>query len=56
MALAIGAVIYLGMWFLVGCIDEERIFLPYAVALVPLICACAIQRFLPAADEVGATL
>jgi len=44
------------MWFLVGCIGEVRIFLPYAVALVPLTCAGAMQRFLPAAEDAPATL
>jgi hypothetical protein len=47
MALAAGSAIYVVLWFVVGCIDEVRIFLPYAVALIPPTCACAMQR-LPA--------
>jgi hypothetical protein len=38
-----GSVIYVAMWLVVGRIEEVRIFLPYAVALVPLTCACALQ-------------
>jgi hypothetical protein len=48
LALAIGSAVYLAMWFVAGKIDEVRIFLPYAVALVPLTCVCAIQRFVSA--------
>jgi len=44
-ALAAGSAIYAVMWFVVGGIDEVRIFLPYGVALVPLTCACAVQQF-----------
>lgn len=46
LALAIGSAIYAAMWFVVGCVDEVRIFLPYALALIPLTCACAMQRFI----------
>jgi hypothetical protein len=45
LALAIGSAVYVAMWGVAGKIDEVRIFLPYAVALVPLTCVCAIQRF-----------
>ncbi|MGA1983650.1 MAG: hypothetical protein ABSG84_14440 [Acidobacteriaceae bacterium] len=45
LALAIGSAIYAVMWFVVGSIDEVRIFLPYALALIPLTCACAMRRF-----------
>jgi hypothetical protein len=44
-ALLAGSAIYLVLWFVVGRIEEVRIFLPFAVALVPLTCACAMERF-----------
>jgi len=46
-----GAVIFLGMWLMVGRIKEVRIFLPFALALVPLTTELAIQRFLPDSVE-----
>lgn len=45
-ALLVGSAIYVAMWTVVGRIEEVRIFLRYAVALVPLTCASAMQRFL----------
>jgi hypothetical protein len=42
-----GAVIFMGMWLLVGRIKEVRIFLPFALALAPLTAELAMQRFLP---------
>ena len=45
-----GSAIYVAMWVVVGRIEEVRIFLPYAVALVPLTCAAALQRFVVAKD------
>ncbi len=42
-----GAVIFMGMWLLVGRIKEVRIFLPFAMALAPLTVELATQRFLP---------
>lgn len=50
MALVTGSAIYVGMWLVLGRIEEVRIFMPYAVALVPLTCACAMQRFAVGAD------
>jgi hypothetical protein len=44
------AVIFLGMWVVVGKIAEVRIFLPFALALAPLTVELAMQRFLPGAD------
>jgi hypothetical protein len=44
------AVIFLGMWVVVGKIAEVRIFLPFALALAPLTAELAMQRFLPGAD------
>jgi hypothetical protein len=41
----LGSAVYLVMWFTVGRIEEVRIFLPYAVALVPLTTECAVRRF-----------
>jgi hypothetical protein len=42
-----GAVIFLGMWVVVGKIAEVRIFMPFALALVPLTVELAMQAFLP---------
>jgi hypothetical protein len=53
-ALVAASAIYLCVWSVVGKIDEVRIFLPYAVALIPAACACAIQRF--PADDPGQEL
>jgi hypothetical protein len=44
------AVIFLGMWVVVGKIAEVRIFLPFALALAPLTVELAMQRFLPGVD------
>jgi len=41
-----GALIFLGMWVTVGRIEEVRIFLPFALALVPLTIEIALQQFL----------
>lgn len=46
-----GAVLFLGMWLMVGRIKEVRIFLPFALALAPLTTELAIQRFLPDSTE-----
>lgn len=42
-----GALIFLGMWLVVGRVKEVRIFLPFALALAPLTVELAMQRFLP---------
>jgi hypothetical protein len=44
------AVIFLGMWVVVGKIAEVRIFMPFALALVPLTVELAMQRFLGGAE------
>lgn len=44
------AVIFMGMWVVVGKIAEVRIFLPFALALAPLTAELAMQRFLLGAD------
>jgi hypothetical protein len=41
------AVIFLGMWVVVGKIGEVRIFLPFTLTLAPLTVELAMQRFLP---------
>jgi hypothetical protein len=51
MALVTGSAIYVVMWFVMGRIEEVRIFLPYAVALIPLTCVCAMQRFIDAKGD-----
>ena len=55
MALVTGSTIYVVMWFVMGRIEEVRIFLPYAVALIPLTCVCAMQRFIDAKNEMQGT-
>jgi hypothetical protein len=44
------AVIFLGMWVVVGKIAEVRIFMPFALALAPLTAELAMRQFLPNAD------
>ena len=44
------AVIFLGMWVVVGKIAEVRIFMPFALALAPLTAELAMRRFLPGAS------
>lgn len=46
-AMFAAAVIFIAMWVTVGRIKEVRIFLPFALALVPLTVELAMQRFLP---------
>jgi hypothetical protein len=46
-AALVGALIFLGMWMMVGRVKEVRIFLPFALALAPLTIEIAMQRFLP---------
>jgi hypothetical protein len=43
--LVIASLLYLAVWFAVGRFEEVRIFLPYAVALVPVTCEVAMQRW-----------
>jgi hypothetical protein len=45
-AVLVGALIFLGMWLMVGRVQEVRIFLPFALALTPLTIEIAMQRFL----------
>ena len=54
MALVIGSGLYVLMWVVVGRIEEVRIFLPYAVALIPLTCSCAMQRYAAVEKPVAA--
>ena len=44
MAMLTGSTIFLALWCVVGKIDEVRIFLPFAVALVPLTAQLAMQE------------
>jgi len=46
-----GAVIFIGMWLMIGRIKEVRIFLPFAMALAPMTVELAMQRFLPEHSE-----
>jgi hypothetical protein len=49
------AVIFLGMWVVVGKIAEVRIFLPFALALAPATAELAMQRFLSGAGSETST-
>jgi hypothetical protein len=42
-----GALLFLGMWVTVGRIEEVRIFLPFAMTVIPLTVELAMQRLLP---------
>lgn len=44
-ALLIGSLLYLPMWATVGRIQEVRIFLPFALALAPLVVLTGMDRF-----------
>jgi hypothetical protein len=46
-ALVAGSAVFMGMWFAVGRIEEVRIFLPFAFAIVPITVALAVEKFLP---------
>jgi hypothetical protein len=46
-AVLVGALIFLGMWVMVGRAKEVRIFLPFALALVPLTIEIVLQRLFP---------
>jgi hypothetical protein len=45
-----GAALFMGMWVTVGRIEEVRIFLPFAMAMVPLTVELALQRFMPGGE------
>jgi hypothetical protein len=45
-AIVLGSVIYMGMWWLVGRVEEVRIFLPFAMAVVPITGGVAMKQFL----------
>jgi hypothetical protein len=46
-AMFAGALTFMGMWIMVGKIQEVRIFLPFAMAVAPLTVELAMQRLLP---------
>lgn len=58
LGLLFGSVVYFLMWFVVGRIEEVRIFLPYAVALIPLTVESAMHYFHGAGrpEETGARM
>jgi hypothetical protein len=45
LGLLLGSAIYLAMWFTVGRIEEVRIFMPYAITLIPLTVVYAMRSF-----------
>lgn len=42
--LLLGAAIYLVLWILMGKLDEVRIFIPFAIAIIPVTMELAVQR------------
>ena len=44
-----GAVIYFLLWVVLGKLDEVRIFIPFAVVLIPLTMELAVRRIVPGA-------
>jgi len=44
LAMLCGAVVYAGLWVSIGKIDEVRVFLPFALALGPLVVEMAMLR------------
>jgi len=51
-AMVLGSAVYMGMWWMVGRVEEVRIFLPFALALVPLTVTMAMRFWInePADD------
>ncbi|WP_260706233.1 hypothetical protein [Edaphobacter flagellatus] len=45
-AIVLGSAIFMGMWWLVGRVEEVRIFLPFAMAVAPLTAATGIKVWL----------
>jgi hypothetical protein len=44
LALAAGSILFTGLWFLLGKIDEVRIFIPFALTLTPLTVQFLMRR------------
>ena len=44
LAFTVGGLLFAGVWVVIGKIDEVRIFLPFAIVLVPLTVQMAMQR------------
>lgn len=53
-ALVTASVLFMGLWFLAGRVEEVRIFMAYALALIPLTCGCAMERFVGADKDAAA--
>jgi hypothetical protein len=45
-AIVLGSAVYMGMWWLVGRVEEVRIFLPFAMAVAPITVATAMKLWL----------
>jgi hypothetical protein len=43
-ALLLGAAIYLVLWIVFGKLDEVRIFIPFAIVLIPITMELAVRR------------
>jgi hypothetical protein len=44
LGLLLGAAIYFVLWILMGKVDEVRIYIPFALALMPLSAELALRR------------
>ena len=51
--LVIGSALYMVLWTVFGKLDELRIFIPFALALIPLTVDLALRRISPDAGDVG---
>jgi hypothetical protein len=47
-AIVLASAIYMAMWWMVGRVEEVRIFMPFAIAVVPLTVTTAMELWLPA--------
>jgi len=45
-AIVLASAIYMAMWWMVGRVEEVRIFMPFAIAVVPLTVATAMELWL----------
>ena len=52
LGLLLGALLYIPLWMVLGKLDEVRIFLPFALALVPLSTGLVLRRVLGHGEEV----
>jgi apolipoprotein N-acyltransferase len=54
LAFLVGALVYAALWITIGKIDEVRIFMPFALALVPLTTQMAMLRLRDSEQQLDA--